>query len=312
MKKHSLILILLFFAVLEPFAQEEVTLTESSRACLECHGSMYYKRYNSFTEVHENKFMNPHFIVDSVEYLQGVHKQFACYDCHNPDYETYPHAAELKLEPQYSCLDCHGGDEMFAEFYFDEIALEVEKSVHYKKFGMAFNCEKCHDPHTYKLMARSNEMSIRQLVAKNNETCITCHSDLDHYHLLSTDDKPELSQTHSWLPNQSLHFNSVRCIECHTPVDDTLMVSHQVLKKDEAVRKCKECHGKNSLLSSKLYKYRAKEVRTEAGFYNAIVLNEAYVIGANRNKYLNNISLVIFGLTLGGIIVHIFMRIIKK
>lgn len=287
-------------------------LTEGSKHCISCHGSKHYSVHNDFTGLNERKFMNPYFIIDSVQYLKGVHKTFSCDDCHSPEYETYPHSAELKMEPQYTCLDCHGGDDMFAHLQFDEIAEEVEQSIHVEKFGMGFRCEMCHDPHTYKLISRNDKFSIKELVQRNNNMCLTCHNSVDQYQKLSDNENPALTKAHKWLPNQRLHFSSVRCIECHTPTDDTLNVSHKILSKEFAVRECAECHSSNSLLEGKLYKYRAKEIRSSKGFYNALIMNEAYVIGANRNKYLNNISLLIFGLTLGGILIHIVMRIVKR
>jgi len=60
-----------------------------------------------------------------------------------------------------------------------------------------------------------------------------------------------------------------------------------------------------------LYKYQNIEARKERGFLNSVILNEAYVIGANRNEYLNLISFIVFGITVVGILIHIIMRIIK-
>jgi hypothetical protein len=65
-------------------------------------------------------------------------------------------------------------------------------------------------------------------------------------------------------------------------------------------------------LSDKLYKYAAIQSRNEGGYYNSVILNEAYVIGANRNKYLNIISLLILAMAIGGISLHIVARIINK
>ena len=60
-----------------------------------------------------------------------------------------------------------------------------------------------------------------------------------------------------------------------------------------------------------LYKFESKEQRRD-GFFNGIILNASYVIGANRNEYLNLISLIIFVLVLGIIGIHIILRIRKK
>jgi hypothetical protein len=60
-----------------------------------------------------------------------------------------------------------------------------------------------------------------------------------------------------------------------------------------------------------LYKFESKEQRRD-GFFNGIILNESYVIGANRNEYLNLLSMVIFVALLGVIAVHIVFRIRNK
>jgi hypothetical protein len=86
------------------------------------------------------------------------------------------------------------------------------------------------------------------------------------------------------------------------------MVAHKILPKEKAVKKCVECHSKNSLLLASLYKYQAKEKREKQGFLNGAILTETYVIGANRNYFLNMASLGIFGLVVIGIFIHAVMR----
>jgi hypothetical protein len=81
--------------------------------------------------------------------------------------------------------------------------------------------------------------------------------------------------------------------------------------KKEAVKLCNECHSKNSILMASLYKFESKEQRRD-GFFNGIILNESYVIGANRNEYLNLLSLAVFVGVIGVIGVHIVFRIRKN
>jgi hypothetical protein len=130
--------------------------------------------------------------------------------------------------------------------------------------------------------------------------------------VLTTKDKTDIVAKHEWLPNQELHFKNVRCVECHARLNDTLMVSHQVLPKAKAVKLCAECHSQNSLLMASLYKYQVKQNRREYGFLNSVILNESFVIGANRNYYLNVISISLTLLTLSGIFIHILFRIFKR
>jgi hypothetical protein len=84
------------------------------------------------------------------------------------------------------------------------------------------------------------------------------------------------------------------------------------LPKEQAVKKCVQCHQSNSILMASLYKYQVLEKRNKAGFLNASLMNDSYVIGANRNIYLNIISLVMFGFVILGITVHSIIRILKK
>ena len=56
-----------------------------------------------------------------------------------------------------------------------------------------------------------------------------------------------------------------------------------------------------------LYKFESKAQRRD-GFFNGIILNESYVIGANRNEYLNLLSLIIFVGVLGVIAIHIYIQ----
>lgn len=306
-------LLVLFFNPLFIDANNSIVkLSESSKICANCHGSKYYSFYNKVTEELERKRMNPYFYIDTALYVQGVHRSFNCDDCHAYEYRTYPHQADLKLEPKFSCIDCHGGDETFAKYQFDNIELEVEKSVHRTAFGFKFRCALCHDLHSYIPVARNKESLIKEIVINDNQMCLSCHNDLSKYQILTDHNSPELIKTHDWLPNQELHFLNVRCIECHTPTTDTLMVSHKILPKEEALHLCTECHSTNTILRDKLYKYVAMESRSDNGYYNAVILNEAYVIGANRNIYLNVLSLVILGFTLAGISIHLTFRIIKK
>ena len=133
------------------------------------------------------------------------------------------------------------------------------------------------------------------------------------FRLISNQEIPTVVDIHEWLPNQELHFKHVRCIECHTPTEDDLMVSHNILSKEQAVRRCAECHSSNSLLKASLYKYQNLQERAEDGSVLGALTNESYVIGTHQIPILKTISLIIFFAAIGGIIIHgIFRIIIKK
>jgi hypothetical protein len=251
--------------------------------------------------------MNPYYVLDTAQISTGVHKRFNCTDCHSPDYETWPHNGELKLEPINTCLDCHGGDDTYAKYHFEEVDAEFQQSIHYQASGDHFGCYKCHNPHYYRPMARDAKV-ITESISYDNNMCLGCHSNRDKFGLLSDKGLFDVMDRHEFLPNHTAHFKNVRCIECHTRVNDSLMVAHNIMPKDKAVKLCVECHSANSILMASLYRYQAKERRNQLGFINASILNESYVIGANRNLLLNILSLVIFGMTVFGIIIHAALR----
>lgn len=294
-----LISTLLMFQTTILAQDEEPMMPEENGVCFKCHGHKYYSVHNENIERTERKLMNPYFVIDSTNYLSGEHSGLMCIDCHSGEYETYPHAAELKMEPKLTCVFCHE---------FEEIEQEAHKSVHFEAFGESFSCELCHDPHSNKIV----KTDMEELVLYNNNRCLGCHNNTDKYQILTSNENPQVLETHDWLPNQTLHFTKVRCVECHTAVTDTSEFVHHIVPKEEAVRSCSECHSENSLLRDKLYKHQLKQERSELSLYKSFILNDAYVIGANRNYYVNLFSLLLFGCTLGGILLHVVLRIFKR
>lgn len=280
-------------------------------ACLKCHSNQSYSFHNDVTDKEVKRLMNPYYVLDTVAISVGVHKSFDCTDCHSSEYEVYPHQATLKLEPLSSCLDCHGGDESYAKYKFEEIQAEVEKSVHHKVYGENFSCSKCHNQHTYAATARNSD-NVLEIVDYSNKMCLSCHNDMKKYKLISGHNNPKLVEVHDWLPNQALHFQHVRCIECHTEVVDSLMVSHNILSKDQAVKKCVECHSADSRLKASLYKYENLQKRSENSGLGSVLTNSSYVIGTHQSPFLKLLSILIFLATLAGIIIHSIFRILKK
>jgi len=285
---------------------------EENQACFKCHGQKKYFYYNDWIERSVKENMNPFYIIDSANFYQSNHWDFRCTDCHSDEYEMFPHPGELRMEEKYTCLDCHGGDDTYAEYQFEHIDEEFHKSVHSSKHDEEFTCWMCHNPHSYKINARS-DLQIVEVIAYDNEICLSCHADIDKYQLITNKENPNVIESHDWLPNQKRHFLHVRCIECHAEYDEEVLVAHNVQTKDKAMKLCVNCHSENSILLATLYKYQIQEKREVAGFYNSIfMLEESYVIGANRNRYLNNISLIIFAVVILLIFAHFTLRIITK
>jgi len=286
---------------------------QQNQQCLKCHGQVFYQYDNEWTGQVDKRPMNPFYYIDSVKMHTSVHKDFSCTDCHSPDYETFPHSGELRMEEKYACIDCHGGDENFAKYNFEGIEEAFMESVHFKANDEKFNCWMCHDPHGYQLALRGQE-SIKDVVSLSNQMCLDCHNNKFKYGLISEEMPKDLMVTHAWLPNQANHFTKVRCVDCHTQVQSDILVSHKILAKEEALRNCVQCHSTNSVLMESLYSHRVKESREESGFINAAILNEGYMIGANRNIVLNYVSVILFGLLIIGLLIHLILRftILKK
>jgi hypothetical protein len=245
--------------------------------------------------------------IDRDAFYSSVHKGFSCNDCHSYEYNVFPHSIETRLEEQLVCMDCHGYDETYAHYNFESIEVEFQESIHNIE---DFTCWKCHDPHSYKAFMW-NADDLEEAVLYDNNMCLRCHANFDRFSLLTERDEIVVVESHDWLPNQAAHFKNARCIECHTEINDTILVAHKILPKEEAVENCTECHSKDTRLMHTLYKFQNLEER-KGGFVNGIMINNSYVIGANQNVWLNRLSLLIFGLTLLVIAFHTYLRIRKQ
>jgi predicted CXXCH cytochrome family protein len=283
---------------------------EDNQRCFKCHGQERYEYTNENLGRQVKALMFSERIVRKSDFYQSNHKSFSCTDCHSEEYLKFPHAGELRMEQKYNCIDCHGGDEKYAQYHFEEIEAEYKESAHFKLEEEGFSCWKCHDPHSYKITVRNSD-NLKVTIAYDNAICLDCHSDFNRFQLLTDKEEINIIKKHDWLPNQKSHFANVRCIECHTKINDSIPVSHLIRPKTEAVKLCNECHSQNSILMASLYKFESKAQRRD-GFFNGIILNESYVIGANRNEYLNVLSLIIFVGMFGVIGIHILFRIRKN
>lgn len=314
MKRFSLINVLLLLSIFltaEEMNEDHIDHSPLNSKCFNCHANSTYTFFNEFQERTVTKRMNPYFLIDSVIFYDQNHKSFECVDCHSYDYRSFPHDNELSLDLMPTCLDCHEGDDATADYHFEEIDKEFLESVHSTKHSDDFTCWMCHNPHTYKINARNNQ-NIKETIVYDNNICLSCHADINKYQLITNKQNPNVIEKHDWLPNQIAHFAHVRCIECHTLATNDILVAHQIQTKDKAVKKCVECHSKNSILMASLYKFRAVESRNKFGFFNSVILSDTYIIGANRNYYLNIMSGLVFGIVLLIIIIHAILRILIK
>jgi hypothetical protein len=283
---------------------------EDNERCFKCHGQSKYEYTNENLGRQVKAMMFSEVIINRNKFYEANHKSFSCTDCHSEAYTKFPHAGELRMEQSYNCMDCHGGDEKFSKFNFETIESQYRNSTHFKLEAEGFTCWDCHNPHYYKINIRNNS-NLKEAVLYDNNICLRCHSNYNQFQLLSEREEINILQKHEWLPNQESHFKNVRCIECHAEINDTILVSHLINPVEKAVKRCNECHSQNSLLMSSLYKFESKKQRKD-GFFNGIILNQSYVIGANRNEYLNILSLLIFAVLVIIIGSHIYFRLTKK
>ncbi len=282
-----------------------------NEVCLKCHGQSKYTYENPESKKTVTKRMFAELVMNRDVFYVSNHREFKCTDCHSEDYSTFPHAGNLRMEAKANCIDCHGGDEKYAKFKFEQIESEFQASVHSEKHSEDFTCWMCHNAHTYKINARTNE-NLKETILYDNLICLNCHGDVKNYQLLTNKIKPNILQKHEWLPNQASHFTNVRCIECHARNEDTLVVAHHVVAKNQAVRKCEACHSKNSILYASLYKYQVSLKIQKEGFIKGLLMGETTTIGPDKSNRLNIISLVIFSLTILVIMIHAILRIKNK
>jgi hypothetical protein len=292
---------------LKPSYFEVNDYVEDNENCLRCHGEMKYVIEDPNTGRSTHELMYAERTIDRDAFYTSVHKSFSCNDCHSYDFNTFPHSVEARLEEQLVCMDCHGYDETFAKYHFEDIEKEFEESIHHEI--PEFTCWKCHDPHSYKAFMR-NADDLAEAILYDNNMCLKCHANFDRFTLLTDREEIVVVESHDWLPNQATHFANVRCIECHTEINDTILIAHKILPKTAAVKNCTECHSKDSRLMHTLYKFESLEKR-KGGFMNGIMINNSYVIGANQNVLLNRLSFIVFGMILLVIVFHTYLRIRK-
>lgn len=289
---------------IKPYFHEVNFFVEDNEGCLKCHGEQKFTIIDSMMDRTITHKMYSEIYVDRDAFYSSVHKSFSCTDCHSYDFYTFPHSIETRIEERLICMDCHGYDETFAQYHFEEIEMEFGESIHNID---EFSCWKCHDPHSYKAFMR-NADDLEEAILYDNNMCLHCHADYKEFMVLTDRDEINIVDRHDWLPNQASHFANVRCIECHTEINDSILIAHKILPKEKAVKNCTECHSKDSRLVHSLYKFEVKEQR-KAGFVNSMMINNSYVIGANQNIALNRLSLLFLAGVLLVIMFHTFLRI---
>ena len=227
------------------FAAEATELSEDDAACMECHDNA---KKPIADKIFEDGTKLP-LRVSTKGYLESVHKENNCTDCHDDlDEDTHgkektpmKNRRELRKAMQGVCRDCH--KKMFKEFDDSIHAFRIKEGS-----DKAPLCADCHNPHT--------QISVKVAVPIEQTPCANCHepifkayakdvhglervakgkaapicADCHQAHevkaaslgdglkdaCLSCHEKA-LAQHKDWLPNTGLHFEAISCPACHSP-----------------------------------------------------------------------------------------------
>ena len=239
---------------------------------------------------------------DADAFYASDHQRLACTKCHNEGYDEHPHAADAK-EMTSTCADCHDKTATTVSKQFD-------KSVHARNMADTFTCTTCHDPHLMRQAAKLGDP--QKIVAQDNRICLGCHDSDESFARFAPEKKsrPLIDEIHGWLPNARAHWKAVRCVECHTPMAKTL--SHEIVGKEKAEKKCLSCHSADSSLKTRLYRHLVKEEQQRLGFTNSVILSNSYVLGATRHPQLDFLVLAAFAVMIGGLLAHGVGRIVAS
>lgn len=284
---------------------------QANEVCFECHSPAAIakppKAGLDLSKLNESR-------VDPEVFNKADHGVMDCRQCHSSKHYSaeYPHGEAGKTETS-PCNECHAAKQLRLEPQFNA-------SVHAKVDGVKekFTCNSCHDVHVNVLAKRL--MDPAKIVEQDNHGCLACHNSDAAFARFAPASKqvpgskkarPDIDSIHDWLPNTRAHWKAVRCVECHTPeVAAGKMLSHEILNKDKAEKKCLSCHSANSSLKTRLYRHMVKDEQLRLGFTNSVILSNSYVIGATRHPLLDQIVLGLIALTLVGVLGHGAVRFI--
>ncbi|HMN37694.1 MAG TPA: cytochrome c3 family protein [Hyphomicrobium sp.] len=280
--------------------------------------------------------------INSAEFGGADHGKTDCMECHTKGFERFPHVNEKTK----TCMDCHPRTEKGASedkpYDFDRIRKEYEETVHFTKYRHAkekccgtaagdktkvimaavkggdakaldgkkaeerFTCEHCHNPHYFKATSRIKQPNL--ILANDNGPCLDCHKD-DAIGPLADPEKAGLLATHKYLPYAQMHLDGTRCVDCHTTV--TAAVAHDLPKGKKADQGCNTCHSVDSVLMTRLYRY-VRDAEQSLGFNNTRLLQDAYVMGATRQKWTDFTVYLAMGLGLVLVLAHGAWRILSR
>ena len=272
------------------------------KLCLSCHLDEKTKKtkYSKTLIEYENS-------VHGQALRRGVAEAASCTDCHGVhslQEASNPNSRINRANIPNVCGKCH-------------IALtsEYKKSIH--GIELTHNnidvpsCTYCHGEHSVQKVQgltdrvfTENHIDKLTVLDNNMVFCIQCHTDEK---LSEKYNMQIISTAHEWLPNLAKHYETVRCVDCHSSYLPPNL-SHNILPPKKTIKKCEECHSENSILMTKLYKHELKKSQEKYGFINGTLLSDAYVIGSTRNVFLDTLGLIVLSLVVLVIGFHALLR----
>lgn len=286
-----------------PAQGPELNRTAIELQCVSCHaGHRESPQYVFNPEIG----IRSNVMIDMPEFRQSDHGDMACVDCHTLGFDQYPHGYPRQ---RLACMACHPGPlektpEYVklgfpriiedAEYEFWRIEKEYENSPHFTEV-VNFTCEECHDPHYFK--ATKRQFSPLSILENDNAPCIRCHkADALDMHMLSDPADPNLVALHEYVQLPKEHIENTRCIDCHTDIEH--VVAHDMRVEEDADQGCMSCHSIESIMMTRHYRYHDEFENSDLGFQHAALMQDSYVMGANRNRYIDYISYAVIGITL--------------
>ncbi len=275
------------------------------KLCLSCHLDTKNQK-SKFSQSLINYEESAH----GMAIARGNQKAAVCVDCHGVHKLQRASVPTSKIN-HYNipdlCGKCH-----------TELTNEYMKSIHgqsLKKGNQdAPNCTFCHSEHSIQAVPKvphevftKNKMKMNTVTNTKMIHCVYCHANED---MMKKYNLSTVKKAHEWLPSIQKHWETVRCIDCHSSYEPPNL-SHNILSREKTVKQCEHCHSKNSILMTKLYIHEKQASRDKYGFINGTLLSDAYVIGTTRNIYLDTLSGLLFAGVVFGVFGHGLLRLIS-
>lgn len=167
--------------------------------------------------------------IDGQRYLQSVHGENACADCHSDIEELRQHPDPANVNKKAAdffeaekCLECH-----------DDVQVQIEDDAEHggesvEDVKQFLNCIECHDPH-YEGAPDAVDAAIAGETLEDNASCMACHQAIDPK-------DPE-----------SIDKNREFCLACHStgkgmPAMVPVMAPEQLSQSPHASMDCLTCH----------------------------------------------------------------------